>query len=169
MTMVLVPVRERVLPTRAFMLLFVVAALVAGFVVTEGSLARSAVAVAGEELTRLLRGMALLKAGMALLAGGAVLWRLKTKVTPRWFALYAMALGAMAAGPGLIWDMAYVRAGAVLLHGGLLASVLLVWRDPVVTERLRSFIRARRDHLRVAGGDAQPSRPAASKAPTRAA
>jgi hypothetical protein len=40
--------------------------------------------------------------------------------------------------------MAHVAAGAVLLHAGLLATVVLLWRDPAVGQRLASLVAARR-------------------------
>jgi hypothetical protein len=57
----------------------------------------------------------------------------------------------MAAGPVLIWDMAHVGIGAALLHGGLLAMVLLLWRDAAVGARLSAIIATRRAALRQAG------------------
>jgi hypothetical protein len=54
----------------------------------------------------------------------------------------------MAAGPVLIWGMVQVGAGALLLHAGLLASLLLLWRDPVVGARLAALVAKRRAALR---------------------
>jgi hypothetical protein len=50
----------------------------------------------------------------------------------------------MAAGPGLIWQMAYVRTGALLLHAGLFAALILLWRDPAMGARLGAMVAARR-------------------------
>jgi hypothetical protein len=44
--------------------------------------------------------------------------------------------------------MAHVGLGAVLLHGGLLAAILLLWRDKVTGMRLQAVITARRAALR---------------------
>jgi hypothetical protein len=96
------------------------------------------------DLTHLLRAMALIKSVMAVAAAGAVLWRLALPVTPARLAIYALACAAMAGGPGLIWDMAHVGAGALLLHAGLLATILLLWRDPAVSRRLAELVAARR-------------------------
>ncbi len=57
----------------------------------------------------------------------------------------------MAAGPVLIWDMAHIRSGALLLHAGLLAGGLLLWRDPVVGARLGAIVARRRAMLRARG------------------
>jgi hypothetical protein len=110
--------------------------------------APDATAQADPDLTRLLRAMAALKALMAAGAAAAVLWRLGAAITLPWLAAYAMACGAMAAGPVVIWGMAHVGLGAVLLHGGLLATVLLLWRDPVVSARLSAIVATRRAALR---------------------
>jgi hypothetical protein len=47
----------------------------------------------------------------------------------------------MAAGPFVIWGMAYVRTGAALLHGGLVALGVGLWLDPAVAERLGAMLR----------------------------
>jgi hypothetical protein len=119
-------------------------AVAAGFLVTGHEASARAVNEAGEDLTRLLRGMAMLKALLAAFAMGAAWWRLRVASSSAWVAGYVVACGAMAAGPGLIWGMEYVRAGALLLHGGLLATVVLLWRDPAVVARLKSVLATRR-------------------------
>ncbi len=115
----------------------------AGFAATGQGEAAHAIAAAGPDLTRLLRGMALIKMLLASLAGAAVFWRLGAAIGPVRFTAYAAAGAAMAAGPGLIWDMSHVAAGAVLLHAGLLATILIFWRDPAVAARLSESIAAR--------------------------
>jgi hypothetical protein len=126
------------------LILLIVAAIVSGFLMAGREATSLAVLNAGEDLTRLLRAMAALKALIAACAAAAVLWRLGAEISPPWFTAYALACCAMGAGPGLIWSMAYVGVGALLLHAGLLASLLLIWRDPVVSERLSAIIAARR-------------------------
>ena len=54
----------------------------------------------------------------------------------------------MAAGPGLIWGMVHLRLGALLLHGGLIALVVLLWRDGATSQRLAELVAARRRALR---------------------
>ncbi len=127
---------------RAALLLVVGVAAVAGLTIAaHGS---QAAAYADPDLVRLLRAMAVLKALIASGAVAAVLWRLGAAVTLPWFAAYALAAAAMAAGPGLIWSMTHLGAGALLLHGGLLACALLLWRDPEVGRRLAAMVAARR-------------------------
>jgi hypothetical protein len=133
---------------RALLLLVTVGSVAAGLLVTETQAAASAIALAGAELTHLLRAMALLKVAMAAGMAAAVLWRLGSPVTLAWWAAYALACAGMAAGPGLIWQMAYVRSGALLLHAGLFAAVLLLWRDKAVGARLGMMVAARRAALR---------------------
>ena len=125
----------------------VVAALVVGVVagwgLTRTGAAELAVAAAGPELTRLLRAMAGIKLLLAAGAAAAVWWRLGMGVGRGWLAGYAVAGAAMAAGPGLIWQMAHAGAGALLLHGGLAATVVLLWRDPGTVARLEMTMRRR--------------------------
>jgi hypothetical protein len=108
----------------------------------------SAIALAGADLTHLLRAMALLKVAMAAGMAAAVFWRLGSPVTLAWWAAYALACAGMAAGPGLIWQMAYVGMGALLLHVGLFAALILLWRDPATGSRLGTMVAARRAALR---------------------
>ncbi len=120
---------------------------VAGFVATSPAAASAATTAAGRELTHLLRAMAGLKALFAAGAAAVTYWRLGSAITWPRLAAYALAVAAMAAGPGLIWDMAHVRLGAALLHGGLFATVVLLWRDPAMSARLSASIAARRARL----------------------
>ena len=119
----------------------------AGFLVTSPDAAAAAVANAGPELARLLRAMAGLKMLMAGGAAAGMLWRLGSQVSPAWLAAYLACCAAMAAAPGLIWNMAHVGAGALLLHGGLLASLVLLWRDPATRDRLSDVIARRRQRV----------------------
>jgi hypothetical protein len=104
-------------------------------------------AVADPALARLLRAMAAIKMLLAVCAGAAIWWRLAAPVRPVWLAGYAAAAGAMAAGPPLIWALTHIGMGALLLHGGLLTSILLLWRDPVTGACLDRAILARRARL----------------------
>ena len=130
--------------TRAALLAAVAAGVAAGFVAADGSETARAVAASGEELTRLLRFMALVKSAMALATVAAVLWRFKSPASVTTVAAYALACCAMASGPGLIWNMDHVGLGALLLHGGLAACLVLLWRDPAVAARLSAAVATRR-------------------------
>jgi hypothetical protein len=135
-------------PTVAQVLLVAVAcaALAGGLILNGGS--QHAVAQAGPDLTRLLRAMAAIKVMMAVAATAVVLWRLQSPISIGRFALYALATAGMAAGPGLIWTMAHVASGAFALHAGLIASMLLLWRDPEVARRLELLVARKRAALR---------------------
>jgi hypothetical protein len=126
----------------------IIVAGICGFLLTPPPLAAAAVMQAGPELTTLMRGMALLKSFLALAALMAVMWRLRGPISAPWLISYVMACAAMAAGPAVIWNMAYVRCGAVLLHGGLAACIVLLWRDWGMALRLDQAIAARRARLR---------------------
>jgi hypothetical protein len=132
------------LRARVAFLFVILGAAVVGALATQPDITARAVADSGADLTRLLRAMAAIKVLMAAGAAAGVLWRLAAPVSLAGFAAYAVAGAAMAAGPGLIWGMAHVAAGAVLLHAGLLATVVLLWRDPAVGQRLASLVTARR-------------------------
>jgi hypothetical protein len=129
---------------RALLALIVIAAFAGGVLATGHAAAAQATATAGDDLVRLLRAMAAIKLLFAAGAIAAILWRLGFAVTPPRFAGYAAAGAAMAAGPGLIWQMAHVATGALLLHAGLLSAIVLLWRDPAVTARLADMVRLRR-------------------------
>ncbi len=118
----------------------VIGAVGLSFALVDVPASSRAVANAGNELTRLLRFMAVIKGGIALGAVGAVLWRLGSDVSPGRFVAYGACCAVMAAGPGLIWDMAHVGLGAVLLHGGLFALLVLLWRDPAIPVRLEAAL-----------------------------
>jgi hypothetical protein len=115
---------------RALVLALVAGAAIGGFVVGGQGASVDAVAEAGPELTRLLRGMALLKCLLGAGALAGVLFRLGAPISRARLALYALGCVAMACGPGLIWRMDLVRTGAFLLHAGLLVVVVMLFRDP---------------------------------------
>ena len=85
--------------------------------------------IADPELARLLSGMALIKAAIAVAALGVIAWRLGWPASPRLAAGYTVAGALMAAGPGLIWGMAHLVAGAMVFHAGLAMLIVLAWAD----------------------------------------
>ncbi len=132
---------------RAALLAILALGLAAGFVITSPAETASAIHRAGPDLTRLLRGMALLKTAMLTAAAGAILWRFGTPVPRPWFAAYAAALGAMALGPGLVWGMYHLYLGSAAMNGGLIATLILLWRDPGVGLGLDEALRRRRARI----------------------
>ena len=91
---------------RALLAMVIAASFAAGLLATGTEASASAIALAGADLTHLLRAMALLKALKAAGMVAAVMWRLGSPVTLPWWAAYALACAGAAAGPGLIWQMA---------------------------------------------------------------
>ena len=116
---------------------------------------------AGGDLTRLLRFMAVIKATMAVGVSAIVWWRLALPAALGWLLAYLAAVAAMAAGPVLIWGMVHVGFGALLLHGGLLAALVTLWRDPAVTAKLKDLVAARQPALldQTSDGCRQPRSP----------
>ncbi len=129
---------------RGGMLAIIAAALIAGSAATGTQATHLAILHDGAALTRLMRFMAALKAVMVMAASAAVLWRLGAAISLPRFVAYAVTCASMAAGPGLIWEMTHIGLGALLLHGGLFATIVLVWFDPAVSARLAGIIATRR-------------------------
>ena len=114
---------------RSFLAVAVVLAVAAAFAVGQDAASASAVEVAGPDLTRLLRFMAVVKASLAAGAVGLVWWRSGYPATLRSMLSYAVACLLMAAAPGLIWSMAHVALAAVMFHAGLALLLLVCWTD----------------------------------------
>ncbi len=123
----------------ALVAVMVVCAAVA-FAGVDAQASAAAARADGPALARLMRFMAGVKSLMALCAAGAVMWRLGVAASWGWLGAYMAACGAMAAGPVLIWGLTHVGLGALLLHGGLLACVVMLWRDPAVGARLEAIL-----------------------------
>ena len=91
----------------------------------------------GAELAMLLRFMAVVKGGMALAVAGAAWWRLSRHFSwglgaparPGVALAYVAAVGGMAFGAGLVWQLAHVAWGAALVHGGLWLALGTAWAD----------------------------------------
>ena len=140
--------RRRARTARALLLIIACAACLAGFLLSAGPAATRALAEADPGLAGLVRAMTVLKMTMAAAATAAVFWRLGMTARPGWLGAYGLAGAAMWAGPGLIWSMVHAGLGALLLHGGLIATLALLWRDPAVGTRLAAVIAARREAIR---------------------
>lgn len=128
---------------RATVLLFMAAGLVAGFVMTGQFAAAEAARLSGEDLARLLRGMAAIKAAIILPAIAVILWRLGVPASSTLMTAYTLAASAMTFSIGLIWHLAHVGPGALLMHAGLIGTVILLFRDKAVAERLAVALTAR--------------------------
>jgi len=128
---------------RGAFLFLVAAGLGAGFLLTGQVAAADAARLAGEDLTRLLRGMAAIKVAIILPAIAAIFWRLGAPASSALLAAYTASATAMALSIGLIWHMAHVGPGALLMHAGLIGTLVLLFRDKAVGEQLAMALKAR--------------------------
>jgi hypothetical protein len=129
---------------RTLLVVVVALAFAGGMLATDRAATAQAIASAGGDWATLLRAMAALKLLVAGAGAAAVLWRLGAPVSaPRWGA-YALAAAAAWAGPGLIWGLDHIALGALLLHGGLIATAALMRRDPATGTRLSEIVARRR-------------------------
>jgi hypothetical protein len=126
----------------------VLGAGLAAWLSTDPVSAARAAARAGPDLTRLLRAMAAIKAAMGLAVLAGVWWRTASPTPAGRLAAHVAAAAAMAAGPVMIWGIARVAAGALALHAGLVAALVMLWRDPDVTRRIAAIVEGRRRGLR---------------------
>ncbi len=94
------------------------------------------------ELATLLRFMAVVKAAMALGAAALVGWRFGSPTRPAAALAYIAGASGMAAGAGLIWQLGHIGAGALLVHGGLVALAGIAWLDRAGWDQAASAISA---------------------------
>ncbi|MDX2233185.1 MAG: hypothetical protein NW200_01690 [Hyphomonadaceae bacterium] len=84
---------------------------------------------ADPDLARLLRGMAVLKAAIALAAGLAVWWRFGQPASWAVTGVYAGSVAAMAGVAGALWRLSGLEWISVLFHAALLAIAVTALRD----------------------------------------
>lgn len=130
------------LVARALLLVVSLLAFACAMLATDSATTTRAIASAGGDWANLLRAMAGLKLLFAGAAEAVVLWRLGAPISVTRWVGYALAAGAMWAGPALIWGLAHIALGALLLHSGLIATAVLVWRDPATHARLSEIVAA---------------------------
>lgn len=121
-----------------------VLALTAGFVLMETEASARAVTDAGPDLVRLVRSMALIKLAVVAAAVWLGQWRLSLPVSVPRAVAYIGAAALMCAGPGVMWNMEQIGAGAVMLHGGLIALIVIGWGDQALGQALSRRIPTRR-------------------------
>lgn len=85
--------------------------------------------LADPELARLLRWMALLKAGIAAAAFALVWWRAGRAILPARLLAYALGTAILAAAAVMVWQLAVVAATSVVFHATLLALAVLALGD----------------------------------------
>ena len=81
------------------------------------------------QLSLLLRFMALVKAAMVVGALGLAHWRLRAPIDIATACGLVVATATMALAPGLIWSPPHIILGAACFHAGLLAYLVIAWRD----------------------------------------
>lgn len=81
------------------------------------------------ELFTLLRGMAVIKGMLALLAFIAVWWRLGQPLTVPLVKTYIVGVWALALASGLIWQLTFIVAASGLFHLATIALLVAAWRD----------------------------------------
>lgn len=106
-------------------------------VATAPALAASVVVVAhgnatgaDPDLVRVLRFMAAMKAGFALIAWAACFWRLARPAASWRTAVYVSGPPVMIAGTAGMWSLHHLGASALGLHLGLLAVLAAALTDP---------------------------------------
>jgi len=132
----------------------IVLAFAGGMLETDSARTVRLIAGKGGDWANLLRAMAAIKMLFAGAASAAVLWRLGAPISATRWGGYAVATAAAWAGPGLIWGLVHILLGAVLLHAGLIAMAVLIWRDPATRERLSKIVARRRIDCRDTLGNA---------------
>jgi len=85
--------------------------------------------MADPALARLLRGMALIKAAIALGASSAVYWRLAWPASRTVASLYVIASWVLAGSSVLIWQLSFIAFAALLFHAAALSMLVLAWRE----------------------------------------
>jgi len=130
------------------------ALLVAGGLVAAGLAFFGSASVADEAaqsasdpaLARLLRGMALLKAGLTLGAAGLLWWRLAEPVSLRLTTVYLLGAWSMAAATALVWQLWMIPVAAFVFHAGEISLLVAAGLDDGA---LRRFAARRRSDRRL--------------------
>jgi phosphate/sulfate permease len=84
---------------------------------------------ADAELAMLLRGMAAMKALLAIAAFAAVYWRFGAPISLSLGVVYAASTAMMAAGAALIWGLSQIGFTAIAFHAALIALAFAALRD----------------------------------------
>jgi hypothetical protein len=79
-------------------------------------------------LSRLLRGMALIKGAVTIAAIAAVLWRFGWPVSKPAAAAYLLGSWSMVLATLLIWRLSCIPAAAILFHAAVLCMLFVSWR-----------------------------------------
>jgi hypothetical protein len=121
-------------PSAALRLLALAAALAAAGLAA--ALSGDKATGADPDLSRLIKGMAILKGVIAAAVAAAIGWRLTSPAKPAHLALYLASAAAMVAGVALMWRMAAPGAAATLYYAGLIAAIFLMLGDRTIIARI---------------------------------
>jgi hypothetical protein len=80
-------------------------------------------------LGRLLRGMALIKALIAAVAVGALMWRFGRPIARLRAGVYLAGAWFMAGAAMLVWQLSHIALAAVSFHAGELTLLFIAWRE----------------------------------------
>jgi hypothetical protein len=102
---------------------------------------------ADPELAQLLRGMAVIKAGIVIAAIGVLLWRFGRPMSPPLAAIYLVGAWLLSAATLLVWQLTLIPLAAIGFHAAELSLLVVAWRDTrdppsagqVGTQRVRVF------------------------------
>ena len=86
---------------------------------------------ADPELFRLLRGMAVIKAMLAVAAFSVIWWRLGRTLATTLAATYVGGVWVLAVATGLIWNLTAIVAASGLFHLATIVLLVAAWRDAV--------------------------------------
>jgi hypothetical protein len=88
-------------------------------------------------LANLLRGMAALKALMALGVGAVVWWRLGRPIGAPLAMGYGAGVAVLCAGAVSIWQVSFIGPVAIAFHAALIALLVMALKDDAVALRAR--------------------------------
>ncbi len=80
-------------------------------------------------LVRLMRGMAMIKAGIIAVAAAVLWWRFARPIATPFAVGYLLGSWFMVAATVLIWQLSSIGAAAIAFHTGEVSLLLLAWRD----------------------------------------
>ena len=84
---------------------------------------------ADPDLSRLLRGMAVIKAALALGALAVLSWRFARPIAPATAMAYVVGAWLMAAASMIVWRLSFIGLGALAFHSGELTLLIVAWRE----------------------------------------
>ncbi len=124
--------RTGYLPRRVGLVVTVMLATAAGLALVEPSAALTA----DPELSRLLRGMAVVKLAFALPIAAAVWWRLGQPASARLAAIYIAIVAGAFAALAMVWRLSEPGLASLMFHASLIGFAITALREPGLVARL---------------------------------